>query len=127
MALSERAYNTATAKSLTAVIRAQAKQQASEPGPRHTYTAAEGAAEQQQEWGPRMAPGGRRSALPPRASRGWTAFTAFGMEARDLVRAEHPSANAADIERVRVDLTEEESCGSPIKVLCITVHFFLIC
>ncbi|KAK9909597.1 hypothetical protein WJX75_004735 [Coccomyxa subellipsoidea] len=76
----------------------QAKQYASEPGLRPDIAAADVAPRQGR--GPR-APGGRsRSPQVPRATRGWTAFTAFGLDARDVVRAENPGANAADIEKL---------------------------
>jgi hypothetical protein len=33
--------------------------------------------------------------------KGWTAFTAYGMETREAVRQEHPWASASDVEKVR--------------------------
>lgn len=39
------------------------------------------------------------SAGEGRMGRGWTAFTAFGLETRDLVREEHPWASATDVEK----------------------------
>lgn len=35
-----------------------------------------------------------------KSGRGWTAFTAFGLETRDHVRAENPRATAAEIEKI---------------------------
>lgn len=40
-----------------------------------------------------------------RPSRGWTAFTAYGIEMRSVVRASHPGASAVQIEKVRCQCT----------------------
>ena len=78
---------------------AQVQQYGSEPRRRRDIAAADVAAQLGQ--GVRGTTGGhRRSPQAPRATRGWTAFTAYGLEARDIVRAENPGANAADIEKV---------------------------
>ena len=37
----------------------------------------------------------------PKPSRGWTAFTAYGLETRARVRAANPGVHAAQIEKVR--------------------------
>lgn len=81
---------------------AAAAQQAAEGAARGNAVA--GAAEQEhqpEERGAAVAAGGCRGPPAPRtASKGWSAFTLFGLEARHAVRAESPRASAADIEKV---------------------------
>jgi len=44
---------------------------------------------------------GRPASAQGGTGRGWTAFTAFGLEMRDVVRSEYPWASATEVEKVR--------------------------
>ena len=48
-----------------------------------------------------------------RPSRGWTAFTAYGLQMRSAVRASHPGATAVQIEKVRSPRFTDSMTGVP--------------
>jgi hypothetical protein len=44
--------------------------------------------------------GAQAASAPRQQPRGWTPFTTYGLEMREVVRAEHPGATATAVEKV---------------------------